>query len=101
MIKRAIILFLRCLAVAAIVMPLPSYAAPHIAQGGTLTYSFMSNVGPLNPHLYSPNQMFAQEMVYEGLVDLGENGTILRLLRHAGRFRRTAWNIVSTCGRGS
>lgn len=48
--------------------------------GGALMYSFMSNVGPLNPHLYSPNQMFAQEMVYEGLVALGENGAILPAL---------------------
>lgn len=47
---------------------------------GAVVFSFMSNVGPLNPHLYSPNQMFAQEMLYEGLVDLGENGGIVPAL---------------------
>lgn len=43
---------------------------------GTLTYSWSSNVGPLDPHRYSPNQMFAQAMVYEPLVRYREGGTI-------------------------
>lgn len=34
------------------------------------------NVGPLNPHLYSPNQMYAQIMVYESLVKY-ENGKFI------------------------
>lgn len=42
----------------------------------TIVYSYFSNVGPLNPHMYSPNQMFAQEMVYEPLVRLGDEGRI-------------------------
>ncbi|MGU3493680.1 nickel ABC transporter substrate-binding protein [Xanthobacteraceae bacterium A53D] len=33
-----------------------------------LTFSWPMNVGPLNPHLYAPNQMFAVAMVYEPLV---------------------------------
>lgn len=33
----------------------------------------------LNPHGYSPNEMFAQNMVYEGLVDYTENGVIPNL----------------------
>lgn len=45
-------------------------------SGATLVYSHMSNVGPLNPHMYSPNQMFAQTMVYESLVRLEADGTI-------------------------
>lgn len=52
---------------------------PTLAQNlppQTIVYSSMANVGPLNPHLYSPNQMFAQEMVYEPLVRLGERGEI-------------------------
>jgi nickel transport system substrate-binding protein len=44
---------------------------------GTLVYSHTSNVGPLNPHLYSPNQMFAQTMVYEPLVRYAEGGRII------------------------
>ncbi len=43
----------------------------------TLFYSWNANVGPLNPHLYSPNQMFGQAMVYEPLVRYGADGKIL------------------------
>jgi nickel transport system substrate-binding protein len=43
----------------------------------TITYSWVGNVGPLNPHLYSPNQMFGQAMVYEPLVRYGADGTIM------------------------
>ncbi|ADO48871.1 nickel ABC transporter substrate-binding protein [[Enterobacter] lignolyticus] len=34
------------------------------------------NVGPLNPHLYTPNQMFAQSMVYEPLVKYQADGSV-------------------------
>ncbi|WP_207457915.1 nickel ABC transporter substrate-binding protein [Azospirillum sp. SYSU D00513] len=47
------------------------------AEPRTLTYSWPSNVGPLNPHLYAPNQMFAQAMVYEPLVRYGPGGRIV------------------------
>ncbi len=43
----------------------------------TLVYSWNANVGPLNPHLYSPNQMFGQAMVYEPLVRYSADGKIL------------------------
>ncbi|MCF1473688.1 MULTISPECIES: nickel ABC transporter substrate-binding protein [Rhizobium/Agrobacterium group] len=47
------------------------------AQAGeTLNFSWPMNVGPLNPHLYSPNQMFAQNMVYEPLVRYQADGTV-------------------------
>jgi nickel transport system substrate-binding protein len=42
----------------------------------TVVYSYPSNVGPLNPHMYSPNVMFAQVMLYEPLVKLNDDGTI-------------------------
>lgn len=42
-----------------------------------LNFSWPVNVGPLNPHLYSPNQMFAQAMVYEPLVRYREDGAIV------------------------
>lgn len=32
-----------------------------------LNTAWLHNVGPLNPHDYYPNEMFAQNMVYEGL----------------------------------
>ncbi|WP_427024955.1 nickel ABC transporter substrate-binding protein [Aureimonas ureilytica] len=41
-----------------------------------LRFSWPLNVGPLNPHLYSPNQMFAQGMVYEPLVKFTGDGTL-------------------------
>lgn len=42
----------------------------------TLNFATSKNVGPLNPHLYSPNEMFAQNMLYEALVKYAEDGTI-------------------------
>lgn len=41
-----------------------------------LDFSWPSNVGPLNPHHYTPNQMFAQAMVYEPLVKYQTDGTV-------------------------
>jgi len=41
-----------------------------------LVYSWSSNVGGLNPHLYSPSQMFAQAMVYEPLVRYQADGSV-------------------------
>lgn len=46
------------------------------AFADTLRFSWPSNVGPLNPHLYNPNQMFAQAMVYEPLVRYQADGTV-------------------------
>ncbi|KOR77007.1 nickel ABC transporter substrate-binding protein [Paenibacillus solani] len=34
----------------------------------TIRFSSANDIGPLNPHMYAPNQMFAQNMVYESLV---------------------------------
>ena len=34
-------------------------------------------MGPLNPHLYTPNQMFAQSMVYEPLVKYQADGSVI------------------------
>jgi len=51
------------------------FLAP-IVRAETLDFSWPQNVGPLNPHLYSPNQMFAQAMVYEGLVKFMPDGTV-------------------------
>lgn len=42
----------------------------------TLTTAWPVNVGPLNPHLYTPNQMFAQSMVYEPLVQYQPDGSV-------------------------
>ncbi len=42
-----------------------------------VTTAWPVNVGPLNPHLYSPNQMFAQSMVYEPLVKYQADGSVI------------------------
>jgi nickel transport system substrate-binding protein len=42
-----------------------------------LTTAWPVNVGPLNPHLYTPNQMFAQSMVYEPLVKFQADGSVI------------------------
>lgn len=42
----------------------------------TLTMSWPLDIGEANPHLYSPNEMFAQAMLYDPLVVYGTDGTI-------------------------
>ncbi|MDQ0898897.1 nickel ABC transporter substrate-binding protein [Paenibacillus sp. V4I7] len=42
-----------------------------------ITMAWNADVGPLNPHLYGPSQVFAQAMVYEPLVDYVEGGKIV------------------------
>ena len=48
----------------------------HAAPADEITTAWPVNVGPLNPHLYTPNQMFAQSMVYEPLVKYQADGTV-------------------------
>lgn len=63
--------------------------APALAsagRAGTITYSWPTNVGPLNPHHYNPNQLFAQAMVYEPLVRYAGDGRVEPALA-------TAWSI--------
>lgn len=53
-----------------------SFMASAVEDNSTLIAAWPVNVGPLNPHLYSPNQMFAQSMVYEPLVKYQEDGSV-------------------------
>lgn len=64
-------MFIRLLTVAVLAL-----ATPLAAQEQKLDFSWPQNVGPLNPHTYSPNQMFAQAMVYEPLVKYMPDGTV-------------------------
>ncbi|WP_235031406.1 ABC transporter substrate-binding protein, partial [Geminicoccus flavidas] len=64
--------FLLAGATLAVLPGLPARAAAK----DVLVYSFARNVGPLHPHGYAPNQMFAQAMVYEPLVRYVEGGRI-------------------------
>ena len=41
-----------------------------------LTFSWSQDVGTLNPHLYGPSQMFAQDMIFEPLVNYGQGGEL-------------------------
>lgn len=42
-----------------------------------LTMGLNQDVGPLDPHRYSPNSMFAQNLLYEPLVKYNEEGKII------------------------
>ena len=43
---------------------------------GSAAGTLLDSVGPLNPHLYYPNQIFAQDWVFEGLCYYGQDGVI-------------------------
>ena len=43
---------------------------------GSAAGTLLDSVGPLNPHLYYPNQIFAQDWVFEGLCSYGQDGVI-------------------------
>lgn len=47
------------------------------AKEKVLNFSWAKDIGPLNPHLYNPNQMFAQALVYEPLVQYSADGKII------------------------
>ncbi|MFC6475959.1 nickel ABC transporter substrate-binding protein [Pseudomonas asuensis] len=49
---------------------------PAFTQAEVLTYSWPTNAGPLDPRGYSPNQMYAQAMVYEPLVRYRADGSV-------------------------
>lgn len=49
---------------------------PAVAAEKTVVFSWASNAGKLNPHMYSPNQMYAQNMLYESLVRYAPGGRI-------------------------
>lgn len=44
------------------------FSTSYARDEATLTIAWPLNAGPLNPHLYNPNQMYAQTMVYDSLV---------------------------------
>ena len=52
-----------------------------------------STVGRLDPHTYRPNEFFANNWVYEGLVAYGANGVIEPALA-------TSWTVANTVGGG-
>ena len=67
---------MRMLASLVVAIGLLAGSPPVAAAQERLNFSWPVNVGPLNPHLYTPNQMFAQGMVYEPLVKYQKDGTL-------------------------
>jgi nickel transport system substrate-binding protein len=55
---------------------LPGVQAAPPEGKDVLVYSWNSNMGEFNPHLYTPNQMFSQNLIYEPLVRYQPDGTV-------------------------
>lgn len=56
-----------------------AWTLPRVSRAATqdgLVFSWPANAGPLDPHGYGPNQMYAQAMLYEPLVRYGASGGI-------------------------
>jgi nickel transport system substrate-binding protein len=72
-----------------------SHPSAAMAQGRTashtLTFSWPVNAGPLDPHGYAANQMYAQSMLYEPLVRYAEGGSIAPALATAWRQEGRDW----------
>lgn len=61
---------------AALMASLSGISGVQASEKSVLTYSWPSNAGPLDPRGYSPNQMYAQAMVYEPLVRYTASGAL-------------------------
>jgi nickel transport system substrate-binding protein len=79
-------------------MPQPVSRPRAATAARSLTFSWPVNAGPLDPHGYSPNQMYAQSMLYEPLVRYAEGGGILPAL--ATSWRQEGRNWVFTLRQG-
>lgn len=53
-----------------------------------LTMSWVKDIGQVNPHMYAPNELFAQAMLYDPLVSYGEDGKIQPALA-------TSWEVAT------
>lgn len=63
----------------ALLIILPSCTQPQteIQKSKEVVFSWSEDIGSLNPHLYDPSQMFAQDMIFEPLVNYGRGGKLL------------------------
>lgn len=55
--------------------------------------ALFSSTGPINPHQYSPNALWAQDWIYEGLVSYGQDGEIVPALA-------SSWKVNSSLDGG-
>ncbi|PZD97195.1 nickel ABC transporter, nickel/metallophore periplasmic binding protein [Paenibacillus sambharensis] len=66
----------------------------------TLTLSWPLDIGPINPHLYDPSEMFAQALVYDPLVSYGDNGKIQPALAAKWQVSEDGRNYTFTLREG-
>lgn len=50
--------------------------------------SLFTKAGPMNPHQYSPNALWAQDWIYEGLVSYGQDGEIVPALAESWTIQK-------------
>eukprot|EP00171_Calliarthron_tuberculosum_P013579 IDg13579t1 len=70
----------------------PSSVSVAPGSGGTM----FASTGRIHPHLYSPNELWAQDWVYERLVSYGKNGAIVPALAKSWTTTNDGdgWKIV-------
>lgn len=66
-------------------LQLAALAGVFAASPDEITTAWPVSAGPVNPHLYTPNQLYAQSMLYEPLVKYQANGQVIPWLA-------TAWH---------
>jgi nickel transport system substrate-binding protein len=76
-----------------------AWTLPRVSQAAapdSLVFSWPANAGPLDPHGYGPNQMYAQAMLYEPLVRYGAGGRIESCLATSWELEEDgrAWNFT-------
>ena len=71
------VLFFSLILLVSLVAGCGSQTSKDTPKEKTLKFSWAKDIGPLNPHLYNPNEMFAQGLVYESLVQYSSDGKII------------------------
>ncbi|XER14740.1 Nickel-binding periplasmic protein [Sporomusa aerivorans] len=75
--KKYAVLFISLVLIVSMAAGCGSQSSQSPAKEKILNFSWAKDIGPLNPHLYNPNQMFAQALVYEALVQYSADGKII------------------------
>ncbi len=75
--KRYAALLIACMLLVSLLAGCGSQSGQAPAKEKVLNFSWAKDIGPLNPHMYNPNQMFAQALVYESLVQYSDSGKII------------------------
>lgn len=73
---------------------------PLVAKEKVLTIAVSSNVGVLNPQGYAQNQMYAQNVVYEGLTGMNSKGEIIPSLAMSWEVKESGALYVFNLRRG-